>query len=334
MQSVEDLIIINEQVKLSNYLLHQNKEEIIEEIFNGLNASQKYISSHFFYDRKGSNLFELITTLPEYYLTRIEKTIIKEVASTILGDEASLEIVDLGSGDYRKISILLDTMSEERIRATKYYPIDISEAVIRKSSETLVKNYPGLQIHGHLADFMKHQDFLPGGDNRVICFFGSTMGNFSREHAVDFLTGLKNNMHQKDTLLVGLDMVKDTDILEAAYNDDQGITEAFNRNILTVINDICQTNLFPGSFKHIAFYDEDKMRIEMHLEAFAEMKINSPFFPHAVHINKGETIHTENSHKFTTGLIHNMAEKSGLKIRDIFTDKEGWFSLVQFYAND
>lgn len=325
---------ITEQVSISNLLTQQDKEETIREIFTGLSSDRKYIPSRFFYDAEGSALFEKITTLPEYYPTRTEKAILENISSEIAGDAGHIEIVELGSGDCTKISILLDAIPTKMMSSVKYYPVDISESSMHKSAARLTDKFHGLQVHGMLADFMNHLDSLPGKDQRLVCFFGSTIGNLSREQAIEFLSGLSEMMHGGDSLLVGFDMVKEIDILEAAYNDSQGITATFNRNILTAVNNIAGTVFNPGRFRHLAFYNAAKMRIEMHLEALADMEIHSPHFLNVIHLRKGETIHTENSHKFTGELIHTMAGAAGLQVRNIFTDKKGWFSLVQFMVSD
>lgn len=325
---------ITEQVSISSLLTRQDEEKTIREIFTGLSSDRKYIPSRFFYDDEGSTLFEKITTLPEYYPTRTEKVILENISSQLVGKVGDINIVELGSGDCSKISILLDAIPLGRISSVKYYPVDISESSMRKSAGRLTDRFTGLQVHGLLADFMNHLDALPGGEKRLVCFFGSTIGNLTREEAVKFLSGIGEMMQGDDSFLVGFDMVKDKGILEAAYNDSQGITAAFNRNILTAVNNIANTVFNPGRFRHLAFYDPTKMRIEMHLEALADMEINSPHFSHGIHIRKGETIHTENSHKFTHELIDEMAEKAGMTIRNIYTDKTGWFSLVQFKVCD
>ncbi|MBS0011855.1 MAG: L-histidine N(alpha)-methyltransferase [Bacteroidales bacterium] len=325
---------ITEQVSISSLLTQEDKEQTIREIFTGLSSDRKYISSRFFYDAEGSALFEKITTLPEYYPTRTEKAILENISSEIIGEGGHIDIVELGSGDCSKISILLDAIPPGMMSSVKYYPVDISESSIIKSSESLSNKYPGLQINGLLADFMNHLDGLPGEDKRLVCFFGSTIGNLTREQSIEFLTGIREMMHGGDSLLVGFDMVKARDILETAYNDSQGITEAFNKNILKAVNNIAGTHFQPELFRHLAFYDPAKMRIEMHLEALADMEIHSPDFRHDIHISKGETILTENSHKFTGELIYEMAENAGFKVRNIYTDKKGWFSLVQFLPFD
>ena len=159
------------QVELSNFLKEEKREESISEIFSGLSASQKFISSRFFYDKTGSDLFEEITALPEYYPTRTEKSILKDVASEIIPVERNHAIVELGSGDCSKISILLDAIDKRDLESIHYFPVDISEAAILKSAGWLSQRYPEVKIHGLLADFMKHLNVVPGKGNRMICFF-------------------------------------------------------------------------------------------------------------------------------------------------------------------
>jgi len=334
MSQAEAPVIIKPNFKITNFLSKESRSSLIHEIFSGLTAEQKYISSRFFYDKKGSALFEEITKLPEYYPTRTEKSILSAHAKEILGDLESLVIIELGSGDCSKISILFDKVPEQKIGNIKYIPVDVSESAILQSAEILSSRYEGLKIHGLLADFLKHLDLLPGATPRLICFFGSTLGNLSRNQATDFLWNLKNIMGPGDRLLLGLDRVKDPEILYKAYNDKQGITAQFNRNILNVVNDVSGTNFKTSDFEHLAFYNEKENRIEMHLKALNNMRITSKHFPDDIFIVKGETIHTENSHKFLPEQIEQLALSSGLKFQASFTDVNKYFSLNLFeYPN-
>ncbi len=326
--------IIRNQFAISNFLTGESKHEIIAEIYKGLTAKQKYISSRFFYDDNGSMLFEEITELSEYYPTRTEKSILKAIANEITGNAEQLNIIELGSGDCSKISILFDAVPKNKLNHIRYIPVDVSEAAIMKSAGFLTGKYPRLKIHGLLADFMKHLTSLPGDGNRLICFFGSTLGNFTRQQASAFLLDIKTLMKPGDQFLLGLDMVKDIDVVEAAYNDKQGFTALFNKNILQVINEYAHTNFESGLFEHIAFYNEEKARIEMHLMAMQNMVIKSEYFPEEIFLKKGETIHTENSHKFTASDIQNFASVTGLKIGNIYTDNNQWFSLVNFKCTE
>ncbi len=333
MDFLEIPTIIKSKLTVSNFLHSESRDEIIADIYKGLTAKQKYLSSRFFYDDNGSLLFEKITELPEYYPSRTEKAILKAFAPEITDIKEKLDIIELGSGDCSKISILLDAFTKENLNHIRYIPVDVSEAAIMKSADFLSFRFPDLKIHGLLADFMKHITVLPGEVSRLICFFGSTLGNLTYQQAISFLMGIKILMKPGDRFLLGFDMVKDIDIIEAAYNDKQGVTAQFNRNILRVINEYAQTNFDTTLFEHIAFYNKNESRIEMHLMATEDMVVKSEYFPGRIFLKKGETIHTENSHKFTTSDIYNLASIAGLKIENIFTDKNQWFSLVNLLSN-
>jgi L-histidine N-alpha-methyltransferase len=196
----------------------------------------------------------------------------------------------------------------------------------------LVKRFPDITIHGLSADFLKHLSVIPGNINRLFCFFGSTLGNLTRKQSVQFLLDLKDIMKPGDQLLIGLDMVKDVKVLENAYNDNQGITAAFNKNILNVVNQYVKTAFNSDCFEHVAYYNQPKARIEMHLRALKDLYVNCMYLPDNIRIKKGETIHTENSHKYTRWHILDFAGITGLKINAVYTDKNQWFSLVHLIA--
>lgn len=320
----------NTSFSISNYLSAEKTEELVYHIFKGLSENQKHLSSRFFYDETGSVLFEEITSLPEYYPSVTEKAILKDNAASILDEFDKIDIIELGSGDCSKISVLLDVVPKSKLKDICYFPVDVSETAILKSADSLSLKYYGLTIEGLLADFIKHLDQLPGNNARLVCFFGSTLGNLNRKQSFEFLLNIKNLLRKNDRFLLGLDMVKDTRILHDAYNDSRGITALFNRNILQVINDIADTNFNPTDFEHRAFYNREKKRIEMHLEATKDLTIFSPLFPKKISIRKGETIHTENSHKYTPSDIQQFSFLTGLQINKIYTDSKKWFSLVEF----
>lgn len=330
MENPETSVIETGAVTVRNFLSAENKVELIDGIYRGLTRSQKQVSCRFFYDGRGSELFEEITNLPEYYPTRTEKRILRENAGDILGDFDPVDIVELGSGDCSKISVLLDSIPKNKIHNINYIPVDVSESAVLKSADMLHCKYPALKIHGVLADFMKHLGSLPGKSPRLICFFGSTLGNLTRKQASEFVLGLKDLMKPGDRLLLGLDMVKDPEILYKAYNDNQGITARFNKNILHVINDIAETNFNTSVFKHHAYYNKKKNRIEMHLIALDNVKVTGKYFPEPVSVKKGETIHTENSHKFLPEHITHLEMISGLRHTVSYTDVKRYFSLNLF----
>ena len=183
-------------------------------------------------------------------------------------------------------------------------------------------------VHGLIADFLTQLSVIPSERNRFFIFFGSTIGNMHREQAAGFLLSLKNIMKKGERLLLGLDLVKETDVLERAYNDELGVTRAFNRNILTAVNRILKTDFREEDFDHLAFYNNDESRIEMHLQAVRDVTIRSEFLEQPLELCRGDSIHTENSHKFRLEEIHEMSGKSGLEVREVFTDPREWFALA------
>ncbi len=314
-----------------NFLSELGKDDLIGEIITGLTSTYKSISSKYFYDEAGSKLFEEITRLPEYYLTRTEKSILKKVAFNISIDLKDTDIIELGSGDCSKISILLSSVPGKNIESIRYIPVDVSQAAIEESANILLNDFSGLEVQGVVADFTRQLQVIPSGSKRLFCFFGSTIGNLDKEQAEQFICDLSALMHSGDRLLLGVDMVKSKDLLENAYNDSRGVTMNFNRNILNVVNSLIASNFEPNDFEHVAFYNAEYSRIEMHLKASKDLKVSSPLLDEKIIMEQGETIHTENSHKYTDGLVDELASASGLEIKNRFTDENGWFSVIQFY---
>ena len=320
-------------IKLVNYLPDNRIKKIKEEIFNGLKAFPKYISPKFFYDERGSELFEAITKLDEYYLTRTEKKILSTIGKELNLDFSELCIIEFGSGDSSKISLLLSQVPENKLSTIKYYPVDISQSAIERASEKLADEFPMIRINGVIADFRHPLNMIPRSGKKLFCFFGSTIGNLNKTEIKKFMNLLGKEMQVGDSLLLGMDMVKDPAVLEKAYNDDQQITADFNKNILNVINNLANTNFEPADFEHLAFYNEEKKRIEIHLKARKDMVITFDSEADKIYIKKGETIHTENSHKFNKDNIKTMGFWAGLDTKKIFTDNNQWFSLVHYKKN-
>lgn len=312
---------------------HNSDKRIKENILSGLTSSSKMIPCVFFYDDKGSKLFEEITKLPEYYLTRTEIQLLKKATLQISDKLKDVDIVEFGSGDCTKISILLESVPEKFRKTICYVPFDVSIAAIEKSSNILLSRFPGVRIHGIVADFMSQLEVIPKESKKLYCFLGSTIGNLSIEKAPHFLANLSGIMNPGDLLLIGFDMVKSKEVLEKAYNDSKHVTGKFNKNILHAINSHIDSDFDPDSFEHIAFYNEPCSRIEMHLKAVRDLEILCLGSSSTISIKKGETIHTENSYKFTYETIKNLAYGADLKIQNIFTDKNKWFSLVQLTKN-
>ena len=321
---------VTKQFPIKDLLPLIEKKDIRQEIVNGLDSDKKKISSKHFYDKKGSELFNEITTLPEYYPTRTEKSILRKLSATVADLIKGRDIIDLGSGDHSKITLLFSEIPLHIIESANYIPVDISNSALQQSIESLVSEYPSLNINGYLADFTRQLDLIPYENPRMFCFFGSTIGNFEKDAAFTLLKNISDNMSAGDIFLLGLDMVKDHNILYAAYNDTEKITAEFNKNILNVINDKIQSDFIPSNFDHLAFFNTNFSRIEMHLKAKKPLQITSPFLSNALEIKQDECIHTENSHKYTTSDIEAISKKCKLNLRNTFQDENNWFSLVHF----
>lgn len=301
-----------------------------KEMLAGLMATQKYLPCKFFYDETGSKLFEQITRLEEYYPSRTEKSILKQNSGELMQGPDGTTLVELGSGDCSKISILLQSLCREKLKTSTYVPIDVSLSAVEESRCKLQDRFGAIEVCGIVADFMHQIHLVSQHENRIFCFFGSTIGNLDRRDAFRFVAKLGKLIKRGERLLLGLDMVKDKLVLERAYNDEKGITAKFNKNILNVTNKILRTDFEPEYFRHHAFYDDDEQRIEMHLVAMRDMIVKSPFFEGVLEISKGQTIHTENSHKFTSHHIDEFASASGLSVRAVYTDSNRWFTLVDY----
>lgn len=296
----------------------------------GLMAAQKHLPCKFFYDEAGSKLFEQITRLEEYYPSRTEKSILKRHAGELMRGAEGASLVEIGSGDCSKISILLQTLPEVILKTSIYVPVDVSLSAIEESRYKLEERFGAIEVCGIVADFMQQIHLVSQYENKIFCFFGSTIGNLDRRDAVRFVEKLGKLMNTGERLLLGLDMVKDKAVLEGAYNDEKGVTARFNKNILNVANKILGTDFESEYFRHHAFFDEEKQRIEMHLMATRDITIKFPFFEGGLEIPKGQTIHTENSHKFTSHHIDEFASASGLSVRAVYTDSNRWFTLVDY----
>ena len=296
----------------------------------GLMAAQKHLPCKFFYDEAGSKLFEQITRLEEYYPSRTEKSILKRHAGELMRGAEGASLVEIGSGDCSKISILLQALPEVILKTSIYVPVDVSLSAIEESRCKLEERFGAIEVCGIVADFMQQIHLVSQYENKIFCFFGSTIGNLDRRDAVRFVEKLGKLMNTRERLLLGLDMVKDKAVLEGAYNDEKGVTARFNKNILNVANKILGTDFESEYFRHHAFFDEEKQRIEMHLMATRDVTIKFPSFEGDLKIPKGQTIHTENSHKFTSHHIDEFASASGLSVRAVYTDSNRWFTLVDY----
>lgn len=322
--------IVKERFKLVNHLPNIGIDHIKKEIISGLQSAPKYISPKYFYDEEGSKLFEKITQLQEYYPTRTEKSILSTIYLKLGVDFSNLNIIELGSGDHSKISLLLKQIPNYLLRSITYYPMDISQSAIESSSTYLQQKFPDLHISGIVADFIHQLTSLSFKGKNLFCFLGSTIGNLSPNEVKIFMRDLSSTMNTKDHLLIGMDLVKDIHILENAYNDNKEITSAFNKNILNVVNNIIGSNFNINNFSHHAFYNSSHQRIEMHLIANKHMIVDIPKHRISISLAMGETILTEYSYKFQRSSIEKIGSYGELKLKKIHTDDKEWFNLVHF----
>jgi len=307
-----------------------NKErDFSEDVVYGLTRKNKFIPSMYFYDDAGSALFERICGLPEYYPTRKELEILSSIKGNLkdhLGQDYI--IVELGSGSAVKTRHLFDALSgQDKI---EYYPIDIS-GVVKESSERLQSEFDNLHITGIVDQYESGLDYIKTlRGNKIIAFFGSSIGNFDQKSSLDFLKVINGSMGGQDLFLLGVDLVKEKKVLEAAYNDSAGVTREFNLNLLRRINGSMGGDFEVDSFEHVAFYNSKEKRIEMHLESKSEQQVCISSLDLVVNLQKGERIRTEYSHKYTIPQIKRIAKRSGFEIRRIWTDKQDYFALVLF----
>lgn len=302
---------------------------LARDIYNGLTSEKKSIPSKYFYDQQGSKLFDRICRLPEYYVTRVEMALLRNKAHLIMNGFDRGDIVELGSGANWKIRTLLESLSRETRSRSRYVPVDVSEKAILEAGGELLKIYPELNVMGVVADFTRDLHQIPESGPKLVLFLGSTIGNFSHEDGASFLRVVSDCLRPGDRFLLGMDMVKPTDILEAAYNDAQGVTAEFNKNVLRVVNRELGANFRLDRFDHVAFFNEDREQVEMHLRANKELHVEIPGIDLTVAFEEGETIHTEISRKFSRESARNMVEEAGLEIAHWHADPKEWFALAE-----
>lgn len=296
-------------------------------VWDALLAPLPTTDPKYFYDDRGSELFERITRLEEYYPTRTEMALLERVAADLVEAAAPVELVELGSGAGRKVSLLLDAM-RRRDRLEGCTLLDINEAFLAASLERLAADYPGVELRGVVGDFTRDLHVLGGGRRRLIVFLAGTIGNLGPDMLAPFLEEVRASLGAGDRFLVGLDLVKDRALLEAAYNDREGVTAAFNRNVLAVLNDRFGTDFDPSSFEHVALWNPDREWIEMRLRASRPMRVRMPSDPRALVLEAGDEIRTELSRKFTReGFVRHL-ERAGLVLERWETDPDRLFCLA------
>lgn len=314
------------QTRIHFYDEHPARADFFGEVLAGLQQRPRRISPKFFYDERGSELFDAICRTEEYYPTRTEQQLLQthvaEIAELI---GARCLLIEPGSGNSEKVRYLLD-----ELQPAAYLPMDISRDFLFQAAEQVASDYPWLAIHAACVDFTAplNLPWCPANSRRLIFFPGSSIGNFEPVQAEAFLRNLQGVAGEQGSLLIGVDLKKDPTILNAAYNDSDGVTAAFNLNLLHRIQRELNAELDPASFRHHAFYNEQQGRVEMHLvsQQAQQLKINGEVFD----FDKDESIHTESSYKYTVEEFVELAGRAGFTSRQVWTDPDQLFSLHYF----
>ncbi|HWD38347.1 MAG TPA: L-histidine N(alpha)-methyltransferase [Fimbriimonas sp.] len=302
-------------------------QPMCDAVHTGLTSHPKTLPCRFFYDRAGSELFEQITSLPEYYLTRCEAEILSKSSGEIVEAVGKgLSVCEFGSGSSAKTRSLLSA-AFDRNSELHYVPIDISREFLRESSETLLGEYPSLSITAIAGEYSDAVSYIPDEEGaRLILFLGSNIGNFCHGSAAAFLKQIQVVMRPEDRLLVGVDLVKDRDVLHAAYNDAAGVTGQFNLNLLSRVNRELGGQFVLDNFNHEAPFDEDESRIEMRLVCRDGGCYRVEDLDSEYEFQPGEWIVTEWSHKYTPASFGELAESAGLEVSASWQDSKGWFA--------
>ena len=317
------------QVVVESFLRPGEERTLAEDVLDGLTRPFKELPPKHFYDTRGAELFDRICELPEYYPTRAERSILVLHAAQIAHATGAAEIVELGSGTAEKTRVLLAALAAAG-PLRRYVPVDVTEAMVRRCADELTTDFGGLAVHGIVGDFERHLGHVPPADQgpRIVAFLGGTIGNFTPGARRRFLRTIGRLLRPGvDHLLLGTDLVKDPAVLEAAYDDAQGVTAEFNRNVLHVVNRELGADFDVDAFEHVAFFDREREWIEMRLRASRRMSVAIPGAGLTVEFAAREELRTEISAKFTPGRLRDDLAAAGLELTQILTDPEGRFAL-------
>jgi L-histidine N-alpha-methyltransferase len=316
-----------ERVIVESHLGGGEPRTLADDVLDGLTRPFKELPPKHFYDARGAELFDRICDLPEYYPTRTERSILEARADEIVELTGAAEIVELGSGTAAKTRILLDAMQDAGT-LRRYVPLDVTEQMILDTAAALVEEYPGLLVHGIVGDFERHLHHLPDPlGPRLIAFLGGTIGNFTPGSRRRFLRGLAKAMGPDDHLLLGTDLVKDPSLLEAAYDDSEGVTAEFNRNVLHVVNRELDADFDVDAFDHVAFFDREREWIEMRLRAASRQHVHIGALGLDVEFEPREELRTEISAKFTHERLQGDLAAAALELERLFTDDDDLFAV-------
>ncbi|NEO83249.1 MAG: L-histidine N(alpha)-methyltransferase [Spirulina sp. SIO3F2] len=299
------------------------------DIIQGLSQTPKTLPPQYFYDEQGSILFEKICNLPEYYPTRTEASILRNFAHAIAHETGPCELIELGSGSSTKTRYLLSAYADLG-QAFQYVPVDVSGEMLTQSAHQLIKEYPSLTVHGLVGTYEQAMAQLPTPPNtpRLMIFLGSTLGNFTPEQSDRFLAKIHASLRPGDYFLLGVDLQKSPEVLHAAYNDAQGVTAAFNLNMLTHLNCRFGSNFILENFKHRAVYNQDFGQIEMYLDCHTDQNVNFKTLNYQVNVCSGESIQTEISRKFKVDALTKNLAQHNLTLHQVWTDPQDWFALL------
>ena len=298
------------------------------ELVAALTATPRRIPSQYFYDDRGSALFEAITKLPEYYPTRAEAALLAAVADEVVARSGARTLVELGSGAAIKTRLLLDAM-ERGGQLDLYVPVDVAASTVERTARELVERYPGLAVHGVVGDFLAHLDIVPAdGDPRLVIFLGGTIGNLEPAAAREFVGRVGETMRPGERFLLGVDLIKDEARLVAAYNDAAGVTAEFNRNALRVVNRLLGGDFDPAAFRHHAPWNAERHRIEMWLVAERAMRVRLAVPGVTLELAEGEAILTEVSTKYDETLARDLLAAAGFDLERWFVADERLFGLA------
>lgn len=298
----------------------------------GLSAKPKFLPSWLFYDEEGSRLFEAITNLPEYYLTAREHSIFAQYAKEMIAavsekSDEPISVVELGAGSASKTLVLLDALAAGRGHIT-YLPVDISESALQAASHNVGSVFSDIEVQPICSEITDEGLLnLPEEGRRLALYIGSSIGNFDPEEAVELLQWLHSQLQPGDALLLGTDMVKDVAPLLLAYNDAAGITARFNKNILARLNRALGADFALESFTHRAIWNADRSRMEMHLDSKRSQTVQVPALDRSFQFKRGESIHTENSYKFTPESVEEILSSSGFSLEQSWYDADRWFGV-------
>ncbi|MBU8807890.1 L-histidine N(alpha)-methyltransferase [Mycolicibacterium goodii] len=314
-------------LSLANHLAADSAAEALRrDVHAGLTATPKSLPPKWFYDAAGSDLFDQITRLPEYYPTRTEAQILRHRSAEIVAAAGADTLVELGSGTSEKTRMLLDAMRDAGL-LRRFIPFDVDAGILRSAGEAIGAEYPGIEIEAVCGDFEEHLGKIPRVGRRLVVFLGSTVGNLTPEPRAEFLATLADTLQPGDSLLLGTDLVKDTERLVRAYDDAAGVTAAFNRNVLAVVNRELSADFAIDAFEHIARWNDDEERIEMWLRASTAQHVRIPALDLEVDFAAGEEMLTEVSCKFRPGNVAAELAEAGLRQTHWWTDPAGDFGL-------